>query len=1225
MDQLPQDDSGNGPAPQEGEGPDRREARAPDVDATDPLRADEPTQPPAAEPASSGDPVSAEAAELSPEPQSTVAEEPKPDALSEGTGGAGVGETGEALASETALPKVSADTAEPGDAAAHAEEPEPARPSLLGRLVRIVLFLVLFVLCLVAGAIGWLYLSGPVHVPFVAQWLAGQASVGPARLTIGDASFDISSSSGIQVVLHEAHLRVEGEVPVEVTLPRLEAPIEPRALLSGKLHFASLDLVRPRVVLGVPQAQNKDLPPMAGLMEAINRVADVIDLQFSRRNLAIVRISDGSLRMTGALARRFQGINATLTRDISGRLTGQARIAGRFGPWEMRFDRLPGLEAGPDTPAIGSQFGVKFRDITIGDLLDSRKTLQQGKGLGLPMSAEFLAQFDGQGAFDKAGAVGRVTKGWFRLGRTSVRFDDAAVELAWRRDAPVVEIRRSHVIQGNSRIFWNGEIRPPEDGASEWALRIVSDYPQFGSSDIPDEPVMLDQVLIDGRVDTDSRTVFIDKARITAGPAQLQGSASVDLLEDGPYLVVVMEGEKLPVGLVKQVWPITLVPPARQWMIERLTGGLVDHVAYSAAVRPPAFNAADPDPGWSGNDLRVDMAFSGASLLPVGEVGEIRDLTGTLTVADETLTVDARGGTMADPSGGTGVVQVPEGTFRILNLPLRSGKIAELDVDLAGDAGPVSEVFNAKPFEILKKAKLSSQGVTGTGTVSLSARFPLEGKVELQDVEWRATAEAKGFTSPNEIQGHSIAKGDIRLDADPSRVAITGQGLLDGLPADIDLVMPLDGSDVEARQGVAVTANAKQLKERGIDLTQFVEGPMELNLQDLGEGGKRFDVDLTPARVKLTPLGWSKGKGIQASASFLLKEAGDEIRIGDFRLKSEGVDVTGDIRLSSKGELLEANFSRFHLRSGDAVALQIRADGSKRYAVTLNGKTFDARGVLTQILRGGESGEPKSKQPFDVLTLDVSLDQVIGFDGKLSAFSAEVEMRDEKVRYADLAGQVTGSSPFRLVINASESGGGRQATGEFSDVGGLLRFLDLYERMRGGQGRLAVKMPDDQDWKGTFRVRNLSITDDPALKTLGARGSVPGQPARSGELVPPETATTGAAAFDQLELVFVRSGDLLSVTRGALQGAVFGGTVSGDVDLDAKTLNLTGTFVPIYALNNIFSKIPILGFALGGSSKEGLIGVTYRVTGALAEPVLTVNPMSAIAPGIFRKMFEFQQ
>ena len=55
----------------------------------------------------------------------------------------------------------------------------------------------------------------------------------------------------------------------------------------------------------------------------------------------------------------------------------------------------------------------------------------------------------------------------------------------------------------------------------------------------------------------------------------------------------------------------------------------------------------------------------------------------------------------------------------------------------------------------------------------------------------------------------------------------------------------------------------------------------------------------------------------------------------------------------------------------------------------------------------------------------------------------------------------------------------------------------------------------------------------------------------------------------------------------------------------------------------MFGQLPIVGVFLGGSN-EGLVGLTYEVVGTPAQPVLRVNPISAIAPGIFRKIFEFQ-
>ena len=86
---------------------------------------------------------------------------------------------------------------------------------------------------------------------------------------------------------------------------------------------------------------------------------------------------------------------------------------------------------------------------------------------------------------------------------------------------------------------------------------------------------------------------------------------------------------------------------------------------------------------------------------------------------------------------------------------------------------------------------------------------------------------------------------------------------------------------------------------------------------------------------------------------------------------------------------------------------------------------------------------------------------------------------------------------------------------------------------------------------------------------------------------------------------------------------MIGATIEGSIDYPGNLVRMSGTFVPMYGLNNMFGQIPVLGLFLGGGSNEGLIGVTYEVVGTPAQPVLRVNPISAMAPGVLRKIFEF--
>ena len=66
-------------------------------------------------------------------------------------------------------------------------------------------------------------------------------------------------------------------------------------------------------------------------------------------------------------------------------------------------------------------------------------------------------------------------------------------------------------------------------------------------------------------------------------------------------------------------------------------------------------------------------------------------------------------------------------------------------------------------------------------------------------------------------------------------------------------------------------------------------------------------------------------------------------------------------------------------------------------------------------------------------------------------------------------------------------------------------------------------------------------------------------------------------------------------------------------------MDMTGTFMPAYGLNRIFGELPLVGALLGNGRDRGLIGVTYRARRATPDkPALQINPLSVIAPGIFR-------
>ena len=90
-----------------------------------------------------------------------------------------------------------------------------------------------------------------------------------------------------------------------------------------------------------------------------------------------------------------------------------------------------------------------------------------------------------------------------------------------------------------------------------------------------------------------------------------------------------------------------------------------------------------------------------------------------------------------------------------------------------------------------------------------------------------------------------------------------------------------------------------------------------------------------------------------------------------------------------------------------------------------------------------------------------------------------------------------------------------------------------------------------------------------------------------------------------------------------MRGPMIGATAEGYIDYLREEVRMRGTFVPFFGLNNMFGQIPVFGLFLGGGSNEGLVGLTYEVVGPPGSPVLRVNPISVVTPGLLRKFFEF--
>jgi hypothetical protein len=329
----------------------------------------------------------------------------------------------------------------------------------------------------------------------------------------------------------------------------------------------------------------------------------------------------------------------------------------------------------------------------------------------------------------------------------------------------------------------------------------------------------------------------------------------------------------------------------------------------------------------------------------------------------------------------------------------------------------------------------------------------------------------------------------------------------------------------------------------------------------------------------------------------------------DIMIEGGGASINGALEVDQNGDLINANFPTFALSRGDKTSLQAERGPDGVIKVTMRGDVLDGRGFLKSAITGNSEDDSRSNTRKVDADVNLRLDAVSGFNGEVvHSVDAKMSRRGGTIRSFVLSGKLGRDTPITADLRARTEGRAVIYL-ETNDAGAFLRFTDTYSKVIGGQLRLAIDTPTVElgPTEGLLNVRDFTVKGEASLNRLAADSSAEAQ---------------SGISFSRLRAEFIRQNGQLTIRDGILKGPRVGGTIEGDIDYPGNQVRIRGTFVPLYWPNNMLGQVPVLGLFLGGPSNEGLFGVTYEVVGTPGQPVFRINPISAMAPGVLRKIFE---
>jgi hypothetical protein len=112
-------------------------------------------------------------------------------------------------------------------------------------------------------------------------------------------------------------------------------------------------------------------------------------------------------------------------------------------------------------------------------------------------------------------------------------------------------------------------------------------------------------------------------------------------------------------------------------------------------------------------------------------------------------------------------------------------------------------------------------------------------------------------------------------------------------------------------------------------------------------------------------------------------------------------------------------------------------------------------------------------------------------------------------------------------------------------------------------------------------------------------------------------------SFDTLEIKMSNNNNVTTVKEILALGPSVSVLMDGYIEKKSGLTSLSGTLVPAKTLNNLISKIPIVGSILVGEKVgEGVFGVSFKMKGLPGKIKTTVNPVKTLTPRFITRALE---
>ncbi|MBC7769765.1 MAG: hypothetical protein H7124_13370, partial [Phycisphaerales bacterium] len=1096
------------------------------------------------------------------------------------------------------------------------------------------------------GVAWWRLSQGPIELSFLREQMQSELSAARGGRPVGLERVELAWSQRNALELRAVNVTVEdgrGGVLSRADEARIELAVLP--LVIGRIQlvraeFVGGELTFTRKLDGAmhiafgPEGAPPDLiipasPTNEPLERRVARWLDGMEAAFrpvgpggGLRALSVRGARLAVIDEAGGGRWTAQGANLELSRQRSAlELFAEARLEGAEGlaPASLRITT--------DTQFRSAVVEFGARDVRPRALF-SPAALGPFAGLDAPLTATVSIGLDREAGINRFEGDAVLGQGTADAG-VGQRFSLDGGRFHGRYDIASDELIIDQLALAGDTTQIGGEIRVRNVSA---IIRAAPNDPATFNVSLPSltldvpgtlsQPAAFTNVEIAGAIASAERTVRFTRIHAETGQGVLDASGRIYWAEAGAdrrlrpgiELNGHLDGA-VEARAVLAMWPIGLGEGARDYLARSLTGGRVSDAIVHIDVRPSDIAAGVL------RDEAMDIRFNvaDASMRFVPTMSPVTHARGSAVLRGNRFD-------MTIPEARFHNMIVTNGRVELPQLKPK-GAMATISARIDGDARHLLEVLGQEPISLGERLPIAAASAGGRGALNIRIQRPMLREAPFETWRFNIDGAIRDFSGAMTGRRMAISHGQLQVRGDHRAITVSGP-----IRAGTSAIEEVRWTEHIGRAGRASSEyqisgdfDADDLERLGYPVARYAQGRIGVTVSGQGRGfdvdNARIELDLTNAAVEAPRSFWTKRAGQAASARFTVERQRDGgLAFTNIDARGAGLNTQGRARLARDNRLVELDLTRFAIEGrSDARVVATRA-ADNGLDVSVRGALFDAAPFM-----GGEDAPPEadvrtaaSVSPAAPLRASVIVDR-LKLHGGATLSDARVALTTSRGALAMLTaeGRAPNGGAFSLGLGPRPGEPQGRIRLRSEDAGFAVAALTGADNIIGGSAAA------DGDWRTgppsqarfDVRLRDFHVVRLPAMaRLLSSAGSLTG-------LV--EMLNGDGISFTALDAQMAYANNRLTFTDARMAGPSMGLTGSGAYNISADDLDIDGVVAPSPLLNlSMLGEVPVIGDLLVSRRGEGVFGMTYSINGPAAQPRVGVNPVSALTPGILRRIFE---